>query len=64
MKVLPLDEVRRRASVMEAARRMGTQEGLPEPTAQIRAIEDRVVVGQLTVEEAVALIIELFKPKS
>lgn len=57
MTVLSLDEVRRRAAVMDAARRMGTQESLPEPTAETRAIEDRVVTGELTVDEAVALII-------
>ena len=57
MPVLDLDEVRRRDAQMEAARRMGTQAGLPEPTPEQRALEDRVVTGELTVEQAVAQIL-------
>ena len=58
MTSLSLDELRRRAAQMDAARRMGAQEGLPEPSAAIRAIEDRLVAGEITLEEALAAIRE------
>lgn len=58
MALLSLEEVRRRAAQMDAARRMGTQEGLPEPSAAVRAIEDRLVAGEISMEEALAAIRE------
>ena len=54
MKLPGLEEVRRRAVQMEAARRTGTQEGLPEPSAAVRAIEDRLVAGEITMKAALA----------
>lgn len=52
---LSLEELRRRAAHMDAARRMGTQEGLPEPSAAMREVEERLVAGEITLEEALAL---------
>lgn len=38
-----LDEIRPRTAHMDAARRMGTQGGLPEPSAAVRASALEVV---------------------
>lgn len=52
--MLFLDEVRRRAALMDVARRMGTQAGLPFPDARTVDIEDRVVTGEISISQAVS----------
>lgn len=52
--MVSIEDLRRRQASMEAARRMSSQAGLPAPCAKVRLVEDLVVIGELTVDEAVA----------
>jgi Antitoxin VbhA len=61
VKILPASEIAARRKALDAAERSGIREGLPPVSPVAREIAGRYATGELTADEAVALIVQQYR---